>query len=83
MERPRDASWPGLSSIARYRRSEQHNALGLGTVVAAFYQRPELLTVAQLAMHGALRLSAVTLGASNGVCHAEIGGVIWLQMVCS
>ena len=85
MERPRDRNRPGFGYHLKVHTFRTLTAvLAWGLVVAAFYQKPELLTSAQRLMQRGIEAVGDAVpspwGARMEFVFREIGGVIWLQI---
>jgi hypothetical protein len=85
MERPRDRNRPGLGYHLKVHTFRTLTAvLAWALVVAAFYQKPELLTSAQRLMQRGIEAVGGAVPSPWGTrmefVFREIGGVIWLQI---
>ena len=85
MERHRDRNRPGFGYHLKVHTFRTLTAvLAWGLVVAAFYQKPELLTSAQRLMQPGIEAVGDAVpspwGARMEFVFREIGGVIWLQI---
>ena len=85
MERPRDASRPGFKYHVKVHAFRAITLLlAWVLIVAAFYQRPELLTAAQRLMQRGIEAVGDAVPSPWGprmeFVMREIGGVIWLQI---
>ena len=84
MERLRDRDRPGFGYHLKVHTFRTLTAvLAWALVVAAYYQKPELLTSAQRLMQQGIEAvgdAVHRLGGTDGIVFREIGGVIWLQI---
>ena len=84
MEPLQERNWPGFGYHLKVHTFRTLTAvLAWGLIVAAFYQKPELLTSAQRLMQRGIEAvgDAVPSPWSTGwIAFREIGGLIWLQI---